>query len=506
MSGNEGESQFRHLMDTAPVMIWASGPDKLCTYFNEPWLAFTGRTMEQEIGNGWAEGVHPDDFDRCLEIYLSHFDRREPFRMDYRPRRADGEYRWVLDSGVPRFGEDGVFLGYIGSCIDITTIKQAESSLATRLEHREQALFEVQHLEKIGRIAGGIAHDFKNLLAIIGGNLELMDQSIGDNIALRRKVQAASSAVDRGIRLAQCLVGVARQQQLDPEKADLNEVAAEMAELLKRNVGGTIRVETRLQEGLWPAYLDPGQLQMMLLNLCLNARDAMSGGGTLSIETANVTLRHEALEDIPPGQWLMLKITDTGIGMSPDVLEKACLPFYTTKGTGEGTGLGLSQVRNFVHQSGGYLQIDSVAGAGTTVRAYLPRWEETAAAGSRTLFPERSQTILVVDDDDDVREVAVNILTELGFQVRSAADGVEALALLERDAKVTLLFTDVVMPGLDGFELARRATELRPRLKVLYTSGFPRAQVPGDIQPRVIRKPYRAKDLFREINEALDAA
>ena len=502
MDANASDARFRHLMDTAPVMIWASGPDKLCTYFNEPWLAFTGRTIEQELGNGWAEGVHPEDFDRCLEIYTSHFDRRAPFRMEYRLRRADGEYRWILDNGAPRYAEDDSFEGYIGSCIDITAIKQAETKLTTTLQRREEALAEVQHLEKVGRITGGIAHDFKNLLAVIGGNLELLEMQVAGTPGSRRLVQAASGAVDRGVRLAQSLVAVARQERLSPEKTDLNEVALEMADLMKRSAGDAIAIKTRLRDELWPAHVDPGQLQMALLNLCLNARDAMPEGGTLLIETVNVTLRGEALEDLPPGEWIMLKVTDTGTGMTPEVLERAGLPFFTTKEVGRGTGLGLSQVRNFVHQSGGHLKIDSAPGEGTVVRAYLPRWNE--AMGDRAPGAEHEHTILIVDDDEDVREMAVNVVEELGFNVISAANGMEALELLQREPAVSLLFTDVVMPGLNGFELARRATRLCPQLKVLYTSGFPKGTTAGDERARIVRKPYRRSELYHEIAGLLE--
>jgi CheY-like chemotaxis protein len=227
-----------------------------------------------------------------------------------------------------------------------------------------------------------------------------------------------------------------------------------------------------------------------------------AGGGTLLIETANVSLRGEAVEDLPPGEWIMLKIADTGTGMPPDVLERAGLPFFTTKEVGRGTGLGLSQVRNFVHQSGGHLKIDSAPGKGTIVRAYLPRWNE--AMDDRPPARELEHTILIVDDDEDVREMAVNVIEELGFNVIAAANGTEALELLQREPAVSLLFTDVVMPGLNGFELARRATRLRPELKVLYTSGFPKGTTAGEERARIVRKPYRRSELYHAIQDLLE--
>jgi PAS domain S-box-containing protein len=403
------EARFRRLMDTAPVMIWVSGTDKLCAFFNEPWLAFTGRTMAQELGNGWAEGVHPEDLEGCLGIYTSHFESREPFRMDYRLRRADGEYRWLLDTGVPRYDDDGSFQGYIGSCIDITTNKMTENALAARLKRRELALVEIQRLEKIGQITGGIAHDFRNLLSVVGCNLELLDRRVpATDKALRRLLHAASHAVQQGSQLAQRLLDAARQQRLEPEKIDLNRVAREMVELLRHSLGEAIDVKIRLCDGVWPVYVDQAQLQMTLLNLALNARDAMSKGGMINIETENVTLRIDSLEEIPPGQWIMIKVADTGIGMAADVLEYAGRPFFTTKDLG--TGLGLSQVHSFVSKSGGYLKIDSAPGLGTVVRAYLPRRGEIAAA--RTPAAPREEMILVVDDNDDVPELAVRVVAD----------------------------------------------------------------------------------------------
>jgi signal transduction histidine kinase len=225
-------------------------------------------------------------------------------------------------------------------------------------------------------LAEGVAHDFKNLLAIVAGNLEVLEQRIGKKSALRRLVQAASHAVHRGALLAECLMDAMPEQRLNPAKTDANDVALDVADLLKLSVGHTIHVATCLCDELWPAYVDAGQFQMALLNVCLNARDAMRMGGKLLIETANVRVMNTALEEIPPGRWIMIKVADTGIGMDPSILESACLPFFTTKETGNGTGLGLNQVCNFVRQSGGHLRITSAPAEGTVVRAYLPAWSK----------------------------------------------------------------------------------------------------------------------------------
>lgn len=242
------------------------------------------------------------------------------------------------------------------------------------LRSRHQALLQAQQDERAGALSEGVAHDFRNLLAVVAANLEILEQQIGNNAAPRRMLRAASHAVHRGARLAQCLVDIGLGQHFDPVKTDANEPAVDVADLLRLTVGDRIDVVTRLCDELWPAYVDPGQLQMALLNLCLNARDAMGANGKLFIETANVSVMKGTSEGIPRGRWIMIKVTDTGTGMEPRVLEQACQPFFTTKKIGNGTGLGLNQVRNFVYQSGGHLRITSILGEGTVVRAYLRPW------------------------------------------------------------------------------------------------------------------------------------
>jgi PAS domain S-box-containing protein len=359
-----GERFFRELADNAPVMIWRSGPDKLCDWFNKPWLDFVGRTMEQEVGNGWAENVHPDDFDRCLGIYVTSFDAREPFSMIYRLRRADGEYRQILDNGAP-FHRGGAFTGYFGSCIDVTDRHQAEA-------HLRQA----QKIDALGKLTGGIAHDFNNLLQVIGGNLELMTAGAAADERMRRRLDIARQAVHRGTQLASQLLAFARRQPLSPKIVDLGRVIRDTDDMLRRALGEAIDIETLVAPGLWRTEVDTVQVETALLNLAINARDAMEGRGKLKIEAANIYFdRDDAARhaEVTAGQYVTLAVSDTGCGIPPDIVDKVFDPFFTTKPKGEGTGLGLSMVYGFVKQSGGHINIDSKPGEGTTIRIYLPR-------------------------------------------------------------------------------------------------------------------------------------
>lgn len=360
-------ASFQHLMDTAPVMIWVSGPDKLCTWFNKPWLDFTGRTMAQECGEGWAQGLHRDDFNRCLDIYASHFDRRIPFRMEYRLRRADGDYRWILDTGVPRFNVDGTFLGYIGSCIDINAIKQAELGLIDTVATRDMAL------DALDRIAGGIAHEFSNLVGAFVGDLWAIRKHADDADAVRRRAEEAEEAAIQGGRIIEQLLAAVRRPH--SETVHVNRLITDTRKILRGAARERLSIEMDLGAEPDDAIVDPAHLQAALLNLVTNARDAMTDGGTVTITTRNVAVRSEAIDepDLAPGRYIMLSVRDTGAGMSDEILQHAFEPFFTTKQAGRGTGLGLSQVRAFARHSGGTARIESEPGKGTTVRIYLPQ-------------------------------------------------------------------------------------------------------------------------------------
>jgi PAS domain S-box-containing protein len=372
---------FRHVMDSAPVMIWVAGTDRLCSWFNKPWLEFTGRTLAQECGNGWAEGVHPDDLDRCLDHYVSHFDRHMPFRMEYRLRRADGEYRWILDTGVPRFDAEQRFLGYIGSCIDITALKQTETGLKDSVTSRDLSL------DALDRIAGGLAHEFSNLVAAFVSDLWAIRKSAHDPIAVRQRAAEAEEAAIQGGRIIDQLVATVRQRPKS-QAIHVNQLVEATWTILRGTAGERVSIEMDLAAAPDDVVIDAAHLQAALLNLVANARDAMSEGGMVKITTRNVTVRPETLDepDLAPGRYIMLAVGDNGSGMSEDVLRHAFEPFFTTKDVGRGTGLGLSQVRAFAKHSGGTAHIDSGPAKGTTVRIYLPQGGPPAdAAETRTM-------------------------------------------------------------------------------------------------------------------------
>jgi signal transduction histidine kinase len=323
--------------------------------------------MEQERGNGWTEGVHPDDFERCLEIYVSHFDRRIPFRMEYRLRRADGEYRWILDTGVPRFDTNGEFLGYIGSCIDINAIKQAELGLKDTVARHDIAL------DVLDRIASGVAHEFNNLASALVGGLWLIRKNADDPDAVRRRAEEVEQSTIQGRRIIEQLLAAVHRPR--SETIGVNRLVTDMSAILRGAAGERVSIEMDLAADPDDAIVDPAHLQAALLNLVTNARDAMAEGGTVKIKTRNATVRPEAIDepDLAPGQYIVLAVRDTGAGMSDEVLRHAFEPFFTTKEIGRGTGLGLLQVRAFARHSGGSVRIESAPAKGTTVRIYIPQ-------------------------------------------------------------------------------------------------------------------------------------
>jgi PAS domain S-box-containing protein len=837
-------AEFRLLVDHSPVMIWRAGLDALCNYFNETWLSFTGRTPEQEMGNGWAEGVHPEDLDRCVAYYLEHFRLRTAFEMEYRLRRHDGTYRWIFDRGVPFKDDAGDFAGFIGSCVDIEDRRRAQAAeqqkwqqivdgaldtaiislnvtghvtgwnagatrilgwseaemvgqtldrlfpagsqqpareiadaisrgrgggeegwrlrkdgsqlwavgevgpirenaeivgfvkilrdrtqqraaenalreerralellnragsalaierdlhklvqivtdagveltgaqfgaffynvekdngesymlytlsgapmeafskfpmprntavfaptfsgegivrsdditqdprygkntprkgmpeghlpvrsylavpvisrdekvlgglffghaatgvfsaqsergltglaaqaavaidnadlarkaqkeiaeraraqealhdLNTNLEREvsertaqlrlnEEALRQAQKMEAVGQLTGGVAHDFNNLLQVITGNMEIVRRLIPNDGRIQRATEQAINGARQAAALTQRLLAFSRRQPLDPKPVDVNALIGGMSELLNRALGETIAVETVRAAGLWKVEADPNALESAILNLAVNARDAMPDGGRLTIETSNTHIDDGyavAHAEVVPGQYVAIAVSDTGCGMDSNTVQRAFEPFFTTKPVGQGTGLGLSQVYGFVKQSGGHVKIYSEINQGTTVKIYLQRLQRVGAepdAPSSAAVPRgASEVILVVEDNDYVRSYTVEVLRELGYQVIEAHDGPSAIGLLEApgDNRIDLLFTDVVLPaGMTGAQVAARARELHPQLKVLFTTGYARNAIFHhgrlDKGVQLITKPFSFDGLAAKVRDVLD--
>jgi signal transduction histidine kinase len=394
-----------------------------------------------------------------------------------------------------------------------------ETQIAQR-EKVEEALRQAQKMEAIGQLTGGVAHDFNNLLQVILGNLERLAPRLrgtGADDELRRLIDAASRAAARAATLTQRLLAFSRRQPLMPTTLDVNRLVVGMSELISRTLGEAIRTETLLSGNVWRVSADENQLESALLNLAVNARDAMPSGGRLTVETRNVTLDEAyagSQDGVQPGDYVQIAVTDTGTGMTKDVVERAFDPFFTTKGIGQGTGLGLSQVYGFVRQSGGHVRIYSEPGQGTTVKLYLPR-QPAMAAREATPMPApvprgvSTETILVVEDEPDVRVFARDTLRGLGYGVREAGDGKQALDIIEHEPKVRLLLTDIGLPGgLDGRELADEVRRRRPDLKVLFTTGYAHdatmRNVGSGTAVELLSKPFNAAELARMVRTALD--
>jgi PAS domain S-box-containing protein len=398
----------------------------------------------------------------------------------------------------------------------LTIFAEAAGALLRKLGLEAQ-LRRAQRLEAVGQLTGGVAHDFNNLLTIILGNAEMLAEALEDD-RLRVLAEMTQTAAERGSELTGRLLAFARRQPLDPAPTDVNALLAEMDGLLRRTLGGEVQIETVRGGGLWRALVDGAQLESAVLNLCINARDAMPDGGRLTIETGNVFLDQayaDSAEEVAPGQYVMVAISDTGAGMAPEIAARAFEPFFTTKPVGRGSGLGLSMVFGFAKQSRGHVKIYSEPGQGTTVRLYLPRAHQAAATVPQPQPAQRveggGETVLVAEDDPMVRSHVAALLRDLGYRVIAVADAAAALDTLRGGAAVDLLFTDVVMPGgINGRELAERARALRPGLPVLFTSGYTENAIVhhGRLDPGVLllAKPYRRRELAAKIRQALDAA
>ncbi|MGQ9365419.1 ATP-binding protein [Azospirillum sp. ST 5-10] len=634
----ESEARFRHLADNAPVLVWATEPDGRCSFLSRSWFEYTGQTSDEGLGFGWLDAVHPEDRPRSAEIFGEANARRAAFRLEYRLRRADGRYRWAIDAAAPRFAEDGTWLGYIGSVLDVHErteilerlrdserrfrdmanampqlvwtadatghvdfyndrvgayaglsdggdehwtwapalhaddraatleawnravatgepfqmehrvaqaggghrwhisraiatrdtagavvrwygtatdvhdLKAAQEALRTvnaglerRIEEAAAQLVQMQKMESIGRLTGGIAHDFNNLLMAILTSLEVVKTRLpAGDARLPKLIDNAMQAAHRGASLTQRMLAFARKQELKPEPVAIPELVFGMTELLTRSLGPQVRIDTRFPVGTPKALVDANQLEMAILNLAVNARDAMPDGGTLTI----------AAEATPEG-FVRLVVGDTGVGMDEATLRRATEPFFTTKGAGKGTGLGLSMVHGLAAQSGGRFVLRSAPGAGTTAEILLPVARSEAWALAKPSPPPapepggadgRRLTVLVVDDDPLVLMGMVTVLEALGHDPVRAGSGREALELLADGCAVDVVVTDQVMPGMTGIQLATAIRGQRPDLPIVLATGY--AELPDGAHrafSQQLRKPFRPNELALALARAAES-
>lgn len=443
-------------------------------------------------GDLWTDRLHAEDRERAVRA-VGDRDRHGTLAIEYRWRCADGEYRHFLDQAVRLQTDDGS-VSYAGTLLDVTDRKELESQLT-----------QAQKMDAIGKLTGGIAHDFNNLLAAVLGGIGLIERRLPLQDEHRKIIDMTRRAAEQGSELVGRLLAFARRQQLQPALINVNDLAGNASELLTHTLGGLVTLEWRRVEGLWPAFADQNQLELALMNLVINARDAMPKGGTVSVVPANASLDTANLLGLPAGDYVRIPVIDTGTGIPQELIEKVTEPFFTTKGVGEGTGLGLSMVYGFVRQSGGTLHIESELGNGTTIEIWLPRALEekstTRPALAEVAEMESTQaalSVLVVDDHDGVREATAGMLVDLGHAVHTAADAKTMLEMLDVDPEqFDLVVTDYAMPLMSGTEMIRQARRLNPTLKALLVSGYPDREAIADVGKDllILHKPFTIEAL-----------
>ncbi len=540
----ESERQFRTLADNMSQLAWIADPAGEIYWYNERWYSYTGTSHEAMMALGWRSLHHADHLQRVESRMRRCFATGSIWEDTFPLRGKDGLYRWFLCRALPIRDDHGRITYWLGTSTDITAQVKAEDalrelneSLERRVAERtrelaeinerlqieiseraqaEEALRHAQKMDAIGQLTGGIAHDFNNMLTGVLGALDLIQRRIaaGRVSEIDRYIEAAMSSANRAASLTHRLLAFARRQSLNTRPVDVNRMVMSMEELLRRTIGESIELEIDLHSALHLTNTDEHQLENALLNLVINARDAMPDGGRVLIQTeaVHVAALHDALT---PGDYVRLSVQDTGTGMSGEVIARAFDPFFTTKPIGQGTGLGLSMVYGFINQTGGQVQIDSVEGHGTSIDLYLPCHFESSdrhlPTDEDSVPPRASQgeRVLLVEDEPDVRMLVVDVLRELGYSVEVASDGAAALPFLEGAERFDLLVTDVGLPGMNGRQLAEIARQQRPELRVLFMTGYARnAQVRSDFLEEgmdLLTKPFSIDELAQRVRGLIEA-
>ncbi|MCB4859419.1 PAS domain S-box protein [Sphingobium sp. PNB] len=532
----DSEARLRLATEAAEIGTWDYHPASNQLRWDVRCKQLFGLSPEAAVTyeGSFIAGIHPDDRERADEAVQRAIDPEGLGRYDIEYRTIgieDGRQRWISASGRALFDADQG-TRFVGTVIDITERKAIEDrlhQLNERLEEQveaeirkraeaEEALRQSQKMEAIGQLTGGIAHDFNNLLAGIIGSLEIIERRLSEGRTedIERFINGAQTSAQRAAALTQRLLAFSRRQTLDPKPTDVNRLVFGMEELIARTVGPAIKVEVVGAAGLWPTRIDTVQLESALLNLAINARDAMPDGGKLTIETANKWLDNRAgrERDLPPGQYISVCVTDTGTGIPKDIADRIFDPFFTTKPIGQGTGLGLSMIHGFVRQSGGQVRVYSEAGQGTTMCLYLPRYsgdvaDDAVAAESPIPETGAGESVLVIDDEPTVRMLIIEVLEEAGYVALEAEDGPSGLKILQSDVRVDLLITDVGLPGgMNGRQIADAARVGRPDLKVLFVTGFAENAAVGNGHlergMEVITKPFVMTELANKITDMIE--
>jgi PAS domain S-box-containing protein len=518
----ESENRFRTVADSAPALIWMSDDAAQMVFANKRYRTFFGVEADGHLPDSWRAMIHPDDEDVFVAAFMRAFEVRDRFEALTRINHPTLGPRWLRTEGVPRFDASGLFQGYVGACLDVTDAKRAEDDLKRineLLEERvdealiekaqaEAQLMHAQRMEAVGRLTGGVAHDFNNLLTVVIGALDIILRS--DDPAKRKKLgEAALAAARRGESLTHQLLAFSRRQALRPEALDLNALIRECEPLLRRAVGEAVDFKVRLKRGGARANVDPAQFEAALLNLIVNARDALGDaagtkGARITVQTNACSVEAGQVAELPAGDYVCVAVSDNGEGMSPEILNRVFEPFFTTKDVGKGTGLGLSQVYGFARQSGGGVHITSEPGYGAEICLYLPPLSTRKAAAPPAVAARndaplvKGGRLLLVEDNLGVAAVALEILKSFGLEVKLAENGREALDAL-RTARFDVMLTDVVMPGgMSGVDLAREAAAEWPHMRIALTSGYVGDDVDevlGDTAWPLLRKPYSSDQL-----------
>lgn len=522
----ESEARFRALADSAPLLLWVSKTDGKREFVNQAYVDFLGGSFDEALEFDWRDRLHDEDLPRILQEQIAGEASRQLFTLEARYMRSDGAWRWIRSVSQPRHGPGGAFGGFIGVGIDITDARQAEDDLkrindllaervSAALAERDEAnarLHHAQKLEAVGQLTGGVAHDFNNLLMVITGALDLIQRRPNDVERRTKMVEAALGAARRGERLTQQLLAFSRRQALKPQAIRVDELLLENEPLLRRAVGEAVSFELAPGAGEAAAMLDPGQFDAAIMNLLVNARDAVPQDGRITLSTESCELEEDETPDIAAGAYLRITVEDNGAGMEPEVVARVFEPFFTTKDVGKGTGLGLSQVYGFARQSGGGVTIETAPGRGAKLSLYLPKCADAPGKAEPPCDPasagQRSLKVLLVEDDPQVGDLVAAMLEELGHHV-TRADGVEpALVQLAEKEPFDLMLTDLVMPGgRSGLDLARLASEISPGLPVILSSGYTgeALEAVNEAPWPLLKKPYSAEALASALAQAVGA-